>query len=262
MTVQKKPAYEVPPVRRAISVLKYIGAGNTCANISKAAKDLGINRTTLIRLLHTLNDERMIEEREPGAGYRLGLGLIGLATDSLNGRDVIRVGRPQLAALAERTGLSAHLGVLDGHDVIYLVRESPNAQLVSNVREGTRLPAHATTMGRILLAHMSEDELKALYQGEPLKGFSEKTATNYDELKAQIATDRATGIAWSSENFEQGIGSCACAVFDHRGEAIAAINVSGPDRAFRGEGPEIEAIGAALKSTAQEISERLGYSGR
>lgn len=260
MGEQKVTAYEVPPVRRAIAVLKYIGAGNTCANISKAAKDLAINRTTLIRLLHTLNDERMIEEREPGAGYRLGLGLVGLAADSINGRDVIQVSRPQLAALADKTGLSSHLGILDGHDVVYLIRESPNAQLVSNVREGTRLPAHATTMGRILLAHLSEDELSALYKNEPMPGFSDKTATSYEALQAQIAADRQTGIAWSAANFEQGIGSCACAVFDHRGRAVAAINLSGPDRMFAQDTEALRAIGAALQDTARTISERLGHT--
>ena len=261
MEREKTTAYEVPPVRRAIAVLKYIGAGNTCANISKSAKELGINRTTLIRLLHTLREERMIEERDENAGFRLGLGLIGLATESMNGRDVIQVGRPRLAALADRTGLSAHLGVLDGHDVVYLVRESPNAHLVSNVREGTRLPAHATTMGRILLAHLPEDEVRALYEGEPMPGYSDKTATSFDALTTQIAADRAAGIAWSAANFEEGIGSCACAVFDHRGRPVAAINVSGPDRIFKQTGAARDQIGDAIKATARDISERLGYSG-
>ena len=260
MEQEKVTAYEVPPVRRAIAVLKYIGAGNTCANISKSTKELGINRTTLIRLLHTLREERMIEERDENTGFRLGLGLIGLATESMNGRDVIQIGRPRLAALAEKTGLSAHLGVLDGHDVVYLVRESPNAQLVSNVRQGTRLPAHATTMGRILLAHLPEAEVRALYEGEPMPGFSAKTATSFEALTAQIAADRAAGIAWSAANFEEGIGSCACAVFDHRGRPVAAINVSGPDRIFRQGDEARERIGDAVKATARDISERLGHA--
>ncbi|MDQ0315364.1 IclR family transcriptional regulator [Amorphus orientalis] len=258
MNVQKPTAYEVPPVRRAIAVLKYIGAGNTCANISKAAKDLSINRTTLIRLLHTLHDERMIEEREPGAGYRLGLGLVGLASDSMNGRDVIQVSRPRLATLAEKTGLSAHLGILDGRDVVYLVRTSPNAQLVSNVREGTRLPAHATTMGRILLADLDEADLAALYKDAEMEGFSSKTATSYEALAAQIASDRAAGIAWSAANFEQGIGSCACAVFDRTGRAVAAINVSGPDWVFEKDNEKLRDIEADIRRTARDISQNLG----
>ncbi|WP_018698511.1 IclR family transcriptional regulator [Amorphus coralli] len=259
MDRDKPTAYEVPPVKRAIAVLKYVGAGNSCANISRAAKDLSINRTTLIRLLHTLREERMIEERDENAGYRLGLGLIGLATESMNGRDVIQVGRPRLATLATTIGLSAHLGVLDGHEVIYLVRESPNSHLVSNVREGTRLPAHATTMGRIILAYLPEDELAALYRDAPMEGFTDRTATSFEALTEQIAADRATGIAWSAANFEPGIGSCACAVFDHRDRPVAAINVSGPEHVFRQDESRLAVIGDAVQATAREISERLGH---
>lgn len=78
-------AYSVPPVERALNLLRYIGNGKKCRNLSTASKELGINRTTLIRLIHTLADNRMIEEIEEGAGYRLGPGLISLAAQAIHG---------------------------------------------------------------------------------------------------------------------------------------------------------------------------------
>lgn len=134
-------AYDVPPVTRALALLRHIAAGNRCRNISKASTALGINRTTLIRLLATLEREEMIEQDRDGGGYTLGYGVLELASSMLGSRNIVRTSRPLLVQLAQQTGLSAHLGVLSGTDVIVLVREAPTAQLVSNIHEGSRLPA-------------------------------------------------------------------------------------------------------------------------
>lgn len=255
-------SYGVPPVARAIKVLRYVARGEGCENISRASKDLGINRTTLIRLLHTLTDERMLEHRADGRGYTLGVGLIGLAAEAMSNRDVLRTARPRLAQLAAQVNLSAHLGVLDGREVVYLVREVPKSQLVSNVREGTRLPAHATTMGRMMLAWRPASELRGLYAGKPMPEYSSVTATDPESLLRQTTGDRDRGIVWSDGNFEPSIGSCACPVFDHRGEVVAAINLSGPASEFVPDTPRAREVEAAIRASAREISEALGWSGR
>lgn len=251
--------YSVPPVQRALALLRYVAAGNRCRNVSRAAKELGINRTTFIRLIATLQAERLIEELDDGGGYRLGPGFLALAADALNARDVVQLAKPVLAGLVRDLGLSAHFAVLDGREIVYLARQSPNAQLVSNVREGTRLPAHATTIGRILLAQLAPDALAALYSDADLASFTEKTATTLEALQAQLASDRALGIARSVANFELGIGSCACVVFDHRGRPAGAINVSGPDAAFAPQNGRAADIEAGLRTAADAISASLGY---
>lgn len=251
------PAYSVPPVERAFALLRHIAGGGTCANVSHTAKALGINRTTLIRLLHTLQAEAMIEPAE-GNGWRLGPGLIALAGDALVGRDITRLARPVMQALSEKLKLSSHLGILDRREIIYVVREAPNAHLVSNVREGTRLPAHATTVGRILLAFLPGEALDRLYEGERLPAYSDKTSTSLRALKDQIARDRAQGFAWSAGNFETGIGSCAVPVLDHDGTVRAALNVTGPVDRFVQDSPEGRTIVAALQEASEAISRSLG----
>jgi DNA-binding IclR family transcriptional regulator len=258
-TEEKTTLYTVPPVTRAIKVLRHVGAGHGCINISQTSKVLEINRTTLIRLLNTLAEERMIEWVDDTRGYALGVGLLGLAAEALSNRDILRAARPRLAALAKRTHLSAHLGVLDGREVVYLLREVPEARLVSNVREGTRLPAHATTMGRMLLAHLSEAELFALYAGKAMPEYSAVTATSPEDLHRQLLEDRARGIVWSDENFEPMIGSCACPVRDHAGKVIASINLSGPNAEFSRGSEQAEQNAAAIRACAVEISEALGW---
>ena len=254
--------YSVPPVHRAFRLLRHIAQGGQCRNASATARELGLNRTTLIRLLHSLEAEGMIESLDGGASWQLGPGMIALAADALKSRNVIRLAQPVMAALSTRLGLSSHLGILDGREIIYLLREAPNTHLVSNIREGSRLPAHATTVGRVLLGHLPAETLRRFYADAKLDAFTDKTSTTLELLERQVATDRAQGFAWSAGNFEAGIGSCAAPVFDHRGAAIAALNVTGPVDRFDLNRPQAVEVRDAVIAAAAEISTALGYQAR
>lgn len=255
-------AYSVPPVHRAFTLLRHIAQGGQCRNAAATARELGLNRTTLIRLLHTLEAEGMIESADGGASWQLGPGMIALAADALKSRSVIRVAQPVMSRLAARLRLSSHLGVLDGREIIYLLREAPNAHLVSNIREGSRLPAHATTVGRVLLGHLDPEDVARLFADAPLESYTDKTSTSLAALQRQIAADRAQGHAWSAGNFEDGIGSCAAPVFDHRGVVVAAVNVTGPVGNFLPENPSAETVRDEVMRAAAEISGALGYVAR
>lgn len=256
-----RPDYTVPPVERAVLLLRHIAAGNRCRNSSQTAKAIGINRTTLIRLLATLESERLIEQIPDNGGYRLGTGLIALASEALNDRGIIPTARPVLHRLVEKLNLSAHLGVREGREIVYLARETPVSHLASTVREGTRLPAHATTIGRILLSELPASEVRALYDGKALEAFTKKTRTTLDDLVKQLEADRSRGMSWSVANFEPDIGSAAATVHDHQGRAIAAINVTGHASNFDQDSPLVARIETELKAAAREISEALGYRG-
>ncbi len=263
VTEKESTSYSVPPVERALSLLRHIGSGRRCRNLSTTSKELGINRTTLIRLIHTLEANRMIEQIEEGAGYRLGPALISLAAQAIHGRDIVQVCQPLLAELARTTGMSAHLGILDGIDLVYLVHEAPRTHLVSNMRPGSRLSAHTSSGGRAILSEMSDDDIRALFGGVELRKLTEKTPLTVEAVLEQAQQDRQLGVAWSEGNFEAGIGSCAAAVLDHEARPAGAINVSGPVSRFteEGSGPE-GAIKEAVRSAAQQASMALGYVAR
>jgi DNA-binding IclR family transcriptional regulator len=212
----------------------------------------------LLRLLHTLEVEGFLERHPSGAGFQLGLGFLELSARALFSQELVQVALPVLTRLAETLQLSAHLGVLDGTDVLYLVRRTPNTPLASNIRVGSRLPAHATTMGRMLLAFMAPVEIEALYAGRELQRFSEHTSTTIDAVRAKAEKDRHDGIAWSEAHFERGIGSAAVPVFDFAGTPLGAINVSGPVAAFVEE-ERRSLIGNELRKAGSEISRRLGF---
>jgi DNA-binding IclR family transcriptional regulator len=252
--------YIAPPVQRAVRLIRHVAEGNPVLNMSETAKVLKINRTTLLRLLHTLEVEGFVERRPGGTGYQVGLSFLELGARALFSQDLVQVAVPALTRLAETLQLSAHLGVLDGTDVLYLVRRMPNTSLASNIRVGSRLPAHATTMGRMLLAYMTPVEIETLYAGKQLQRFSDHTATTLAALRARAKDDRGAGIAWSDGYFERGISSAAVAVLDFAGSPVGAINVSGPVAAFAGDDRRAT-IGKELRAAGLEISRRLGWVG-
>src|SRR5262245_39411695 len=226
-------SYIAPPVQRAVRLLRHIADGDPVTSMSETAKTLKINRTTLLRLLYTLESEGFVERRNDEAGYQVGPSLVALAARIVFSQDLIRVSVPIVAKLAEKVGMSAHLGVLEETDVLYLLRRTPNAPLASNIRIGSRLPAHATTMGRIILAHMSTADVEAIFRGKQLLRFSAHTPTTMAELHIVLKRARQDRIAWSDGFFEPGIGSAAVAVLDYAGAPVGALNVSGPLDSFR-----------------------------
>lgn len=254
-------SYSVPPVVRAIKVLRYIAAGNSVANQARAARAIGINRTTLLRILHTLEAEGLIEHMPDSGNFVLGTGVLELAGRKISSLDVAQVAAPVLARLAQRLGLSCHLGVLEGREILYVVRQAPNVPLVSNVQVGTRLPAHAATMGRAILAHMPWEQVKERFRGRPLPAVTAKTATTLTDLAHQLELDRAAGLSDSRSYYEAGIDSIAAPIFDHSGRVIAAINVSGPERAFQTSKGRRREIADALMEAAREICRRMGHGG-
>lgn len=254
------PAYSVPPVVRAIKVLRHIAAGGSVANQSRAAREIGINRTTLLRILHTLEAERLIERVAEGDEYVLGTGMIELAGRTIDTLDVTQVAQPVLKRVAAELGLSCHLGVLEAREIVYVVRATPDVHLVSNMRIGTRLPAHASSMGRAILAFMPRDLVNALYAGTRLTALTDKTPSSLGALHRQLDQVRAEGIVDARSAYEAGIDSIAAPVFDHAGEPVGAVNASGPENAF-GDDDRRAYIARKVRLAAAEISQRLGYSG-
>jgi DNA-binding IclR family transcriptional regulator len=250
--------YVAPPVQRAVRLIRHVAEGNAITNMSETAKALAINRTTLLRLLHTLELEGFVERRPSGGGFQVGLSLIEVGARALFSQELVQAAVPVLGELAEKLELSAHLGVLDGTDVLYLVRRTPNTPLASNIRVGSRLPAHATTMGRMLLAFMPPLAVEALYAGKELARFSEHTSPTLAAVQAMAERDRHAGIAWSEGHFERGIGAAAVPVFDFGGAAVGAINVSGPVDTFT-DAPRRARIEAELRAAGAAISRRLGF---
>ena len=255
-----KNNYSVPPVDRAIRLLQYIGEGNKCRNLAKTSNQLSINRTTLTRLIYSLLDNGMIEQISEDEGYCLGIGVISLGAQAIQSRDIVQMSLQSIQELVKKSNMSAHLGILDGTDVVYLTRETPKAHLISNMHIGSRLPAHASSIGRAILADLSEVTVKDMYKNRELSGGTNKAPQNLQQILSQRKIDVKRGYVWSVGMIEPNIGSCAATIYNHEGMPIAGLNVSGPKDIFINENSkQAIIIREAVLDAARISSAAMGF---
>ncbi len=250
--------YNAPALEAGLQILERFGAGVERMRLSEIAREIGISRSSAFRLVHTLQTLGYLDRDEETKSYRLGSRVLSLGYSFLASKDVVEVARPLLERLRDETDCSAHIGILDGNEVVYVGRVASRQPVATNITIGSRLPAYATTMGRMLLAFRAESEVRRLYARARLQRFSARTPANHDELAALLATDRTRGYAISHSSFEAGIASVAAPVFGATGVVVAAINVSSPDGAVARQTFDT-VIRDAVCAAARAISTQLGH---
>jgi len=252
--------YIVPGLVRGMRLLEQFTHKQQEWRLSELARALQMPRSTVFRLVHTLEQLKYLEHHPQRKTYQLGNRVLNLGFEYLASKELIEVARPFLTTLNEQTGCSVHLGVLDEREVVYLLRIAGRQHLASNVGVGTRFPAHATTMGRILLSELSLQELEQMYQGMVLEQVTEQTVTSIEELHQLLYKERERGYTLSLSAFEAGVVSVGTGSRDASGKIIAAINITGPETVFDRNALEGKIKDQVLK-VAGVISKRLGYQG-
>jgi DNA-binding IclR family transcriptional regulator len=249
-------SYMVPSLERGLRLLSVLASARTELSLSQLAERLELSRSSVFRLCYTLDQLGFV--RRTRLGYEMGPRVLTLGFDYLSSLDLVDTARPELVALRDDTGASAHLGVLHGRDVIYIAQVAAQRQLASRVAVGSHFPAHAMSMGRLLLSALSDEEFDALYRGVSLERFTDDTPATVEELRARIAADRKRGYVISRGSFERGIAAVAAPVLGADGNVVAAVNISGPAATL-----DTGAIDGVFKDrvcqTAERISLALGY---
>ena len=250
--------YIVPGLQRGLQILRAFNRDRTQLGAPDIAKEFNIPRSTVFRLMQTLEYMGFLEKVRNSSDFRLGAGVLSLGFEFLASLEVTDLARPVLEKLRDSTGFSSHLVIRDGWDVVFVVKAAAKTTFASSVNIGTRLPAHGTILGRMLLADLSEVELKQVYPSGKLSKFSEQTPTTLAELTKVLDQDRARGYAISEAYFEQGIGSIAAQVRDSSRRVVAAINVTYRDGTVERADVERKHLDHVLKAAA-ELSRHLNY---
>ena len=245
--------YVVPGLQRGVRILQLFNPDRRTITVPEMARDLGIPRSTVFRLVQTLELLGLLQRGEDSHAYRLASGILTLGFAYLASLDVTQVGRAPLEALRDATGHSAHLVIRDGRDVVVVAKAAGGAAFSGALGIGTRLPAHATVLGRVLLADLDTAALSALWPDGALKPYSRQTPTTLAALIEVLRRDRAVGYAVSQSFFEAGISSVAAPVRDSTGRAVAAVNIS-----VQGGQPVAAELIGQVQATAEEISRGLG----
>ncbi|SDX34544.1 IclR family transcriptional regulator [Litoreibacter albidus] len=250
--------YFVPGLHRGLRVLEILGASEAPMSLSDIARAMELSRSSAFRLVYTLRQMEFIKEAEQANTFTLGARVLNLGFAYLNQQPITAIARPHLAELRDTTGVSTHLSVLEGHDVLYLVSHQARTGYVSNMRTGTRTQAYASAIGWCLLGALDDAELAAFCDTVDFVRFTEHTPMTPQELQARVAQTRADGYVVSQGFREPGGSSVAVPVRNNAGAIVACVNLSGPDVGFDFDRLDSFYIPEAT-AAAQRISQELGY---
>ena len=248
-----KNPYLVPGLERGLRLLQLFRPGRAEITAPEIARDLDLPRTTAFRLLQTLEALEFVERAVNGA-FKLGPAVLRLGFEFVASQDVAEYGREVVERLCDETGVSSQLAIRDGRELVVVLKKNPSTTFISNVQVGTRMPAHATVLGRILLQDV---ELRKLYPEGRLKQYTSQTPKTVAELERLIAQDRARGYAVSESAYESSISAIAAPVRNHEQRVVAAISVIVPLPRLEPKRRE-ELIKKAV-AAATELSRRMSY---
>ncbi|MGY1703434.1 IclR family transcriptional regulator [Geodermatophilus sp. SYSU D00697] len=257
------PAASAPPegptttsVDNALWLLQLVG-DRQALRVAEAAELLGVARSTAHRLLTALRRRGFVTQDRPNGAYRPGPALYEIGLAAVSRIDIRRVARPVLEQLREETQETVSLALLEGTTVRFLdCAESPRSVRVGN-RTGVVRPAHASAVGKAILAGLSDAELDRRYPDGTLPPAPTAAAhTRLAALREELATIRAQGHALNWEETADGVCAVAVALKDTVGQPLAGLGVAAPSSRM-GDVEAIRALAPAVRRGAALIEERL-----
>jgi DNA-binding IclR family transcriptional regulator len=248
---------QVPAADQTLRLLGYLARQRGPVAARTIADQLGLPRSTVYFLLRTLADHGFAVHLERERRWGLGTAAFELAGGYARQEPLARLGRPLVGALVDRIGENAHLAVMTGRDVLYIVEERAPRRpaLVTDV--GVRLPAHLTASGRAMLAALPREQVRALYPDAA--AFADRTGrgpVRPGQLREVLREVRAAGYATEDGEVTLGMRSVGVAVTDHAGWPAAAIAMTWPADAHR----DAASLAPVVAAAAAELSRRI--SGR
>jgi IclR family pca regulon transcriptional regulator len=209
---------------KGIAVIRAFTREHPAPSLSDIARSADIPAATARRCLLTLEDLGYITRH--GRSFLLRPKVLELGAAYLDSMDIEHLTKNHLEELARKTGDSAAMSVLDGNDIVYVARASVRTLLRLEAHVGSRFPAHATSMGRVLLAGLSRERLQHYFDTARLEALTDKTVCDREALRALIDECRHSGYAAVADELAYGVVALAVPVLDQSGRVVAALNSS------------------------------------
>ena len=214
----------VQSLERGLAVIRAFDHEHPELTLSEVAAVTGVTRAVARRFLLTLADLGYV--RNDGRFFSLTAKVLELGYAYLSSLSLPEVAEPHLEALVGEVNESSSVSVLDGHDVVYVARVPVSRIMTVSISVGTRFPAYATSMGRVLLAGLPEEELAGYLSAVRLERLTARTVTSVAALRGEIARVRSQGWSLVNQELEEGLRAVAAPIRDRTGKVVAALNVS------------------------------------
>lgn len=226
---------KAPAAAQVLAVLRYVAGQAGPVSASVIARDLGLPRSTTYQLIASLIDDGFLVHLPEERKYALGVTAHELGTGYSRQAPIQRIARYPLSRLVARTRRTAHLAVMHGRDVVYVIEERAPRQRPLVTDTGVRLPAHLTASGRAMMAQMDPAQVAALFPGP--EAFAIRNSNGPQSLPALqdlLARARSLGYAWEQDEVTEGFSSVAVAVLDRQRYPVASVTLTVSNRAFPG----------------------------
>lgn len=243
--------YHANALARGLALLEQMAVRPEPPTLSEFSESTALPKSTLVRLLSVLCELEYAVRVDDRPSYRLGHKVQRLATAYVSSLDLSVVAGQYLRPVAERTGQTANLGVLDGAQVLHICVTEPDRPLRFMAPPGTRDHAYCTGLGKVLLAHVAPEQLAASTPPEPFPAFTDATTTTLADLRPELELTRERGYALDDNERSAGL-RCVAVPLLLGGECLAAISVSGPAGEFGDE--QCEKYVAELRAAAEGLT--------
>jgi DNA-binding IclR family transcriptional regulator len=258
---RSKPRNLVQTIERASLILDILGKRPLGFSVGELSEKTGLPKGTTHRLLTSLAYFDYVRQDSMTKNYHLGFKLVELGNRLLGQLDFRTEAHPYLIELAERTKETVHMVILDRNEVLYIDKVDANEhagglRMVSML--GSRIPTHCSAVGKAMLAFLPEEKLAAIVEDKGLPRRTEKTITDYEELKKHLQLIREQDYAFDDEENEKGIKCVGVPIRDQSGKVKAAISISVPSIRIRTE-TLLTTLKDQVAETAMKISQKLGY---
>ncbi len=250
--------YNIAVLESALKTLEsFLSCDPGGRSLSDISKQLGLTVTRTFRILSTLESMDYVRQDPGTRRYRLGLKLIPLGERARKGFQLVDLAAPIMTRLAEQTGETVFLGVVDGMEMLCVDRRESVHSIRLNAEIGQHVPLHMGGVPKTLLAYQSTAFIEQ-YVSRPLEAATDLTLTDPQCLREALSEIRQRGVCITRGDLEAGACSVAAPIRNHSGDVVAAISVAGPEARF---GPDdVPGIAQAVQQAAAEISRRFGYS--
>jgi IclR family pca regulon transcriptional regulator len=213
---------------RGLSILVQFNERDQWLSLSEIARRTSMNRVTALRMVATLQALGFLDRSEATRKYRPGVATLTLGYAALRSFGIRDLALPFLERLAKQTNETVNMGVLIGAEVLYLERLKRSELVTADIHVGSRLPAHATSIGKLLLAFLPEKGLDELLLRMKLRKYGPNTITSKTRLKTALAKIRTEGYSVQDEEMAAGLRSVAAPIRDADGRVVAGINIAVP----------------------------------
>lgn len=247
--------YNVPALDKAVAILDLLAKSETELTASEIHQEIGIPKATAFMLLNVLERHQLVKKNDQHR-FTIGIKLYELGITYVSKLDVVKIGRPFLEGLLERTNLTSHLGTVFDHRVIFIDKIEPKSFIRFSTFPGMRSDIHISSLGKAIAAHLPEHELETIIATIGFGHYTVNTITDAAAFAVELARIREQGYSVENEEGELGIRCVGAPIFDNAGRVIAAVSVTGLVAQIEEE--DFPRLGGIVRDTADAISAAMG----